>query len=220
MKKFVVDEALRKLFPTAQFGIVPVKNMKNGIDETKSKMGRLKSSLSAGCIQTEKYLLKENFNENKVIKIWLDAYSTFTDDEKACASVVQLLKTAHETGNIESVNALTDICTSDSLIWALPISTFDTDKIAGDLHLGSLNGDICFYDEMGALSFAWTSSFSERAKVTYDTKNALLIINLIDPTRAMELKACINTLAKQPVSYLGAETSAVILDENTTEAEF
>ncbi len=212
MKQFITDDAFRELFPSAQFGVVKVKNMNNSEEATKSKMGRIKSSLSAGCVQTSKYLVKDDVNDNKVIKVWAEAYKKFTTDENACASVVELLKTGHEKGSIESVNALVDIINSDSLIWALPISVFDTDKISGDLHLGVLDGDVCFYDDNGALSKAWTYKYEDKVKVTCESKNALLIINLIDPTRAMELKACLNTMAKQPVSYVGAECSSDVLD--------
>lgn len=219
MKQFIIDDSFWALFPSAQFGVVAAKNIDNTFESTKSKMGRLKSSLAAGCVQTGKYLAKENINDNKVVKIWTDAYKKFASDENAEASVVTLLKTAHNTGNVDSVNALMDICNSDSLIWALPITAFDTDKIAGDLHLGTFNDDLCFYDSEGALSAAWSYSFADRAKVTYETKNAVLMINLIDTTRVLELKACLNTLVKQPVSYVGAESSSFIINTDNKKGQ-
>ncbi len=212
MKKLIIDDSFWEMFPEAQFGAVQAHNINNTAEATRSKMGRLKSSLAAGCVQTGKYLALEEVEANKVIKVWVEAYKKFAAPKGAEASVVQLLKTAHEKGEIGSVNALADIVNSDSLIWALPITMLDTDKIKGDLHLGvSPSGDICFYDEEGALSEGWTSRYADRTAVTYDTANILLMINLIDTTRAMELKACLNTLTKQPVSYLGGESSQAIL---------
>lgn len=219
MKKLIVDESFWEIFPEAKFGIVNVKNMDNTKEATRSKMGRIKSSLSAGCVQTSKYLTKENVNDNKVIKIWVEAYKKFAKDENACADVVDLLIKGHEDPTIPSENALVDIIKSDSLIWALPISVFDTDKVEGDLHLGAFNDDICFYDDKGALSQAWTYKFNDRAKVVSESKNALLVINLLDETRSMELKACLNTMVKQPMSYVGAQCDAATLDNENSECE-
>ena len=172
MKKFIVEDSFWELFPEAQFGGVYAVGIDNSEEGTKRKMSRIKSSLSAGCVQAGKYLAEDRFEDNKVVRVWRQAFEKFPHPEGAQSSVEILLKTGHEKGEIESVNALVDICNSDSLIWALPICVFDADKIAGDLRLGVREGELCYYDDAGPLTRAWVSEQEGRGLAGHDVKNA------------------------------------------------
>jgi DNA/RNA-binding domain of Phe-tRNA-synthetase-like protein len=156
------------------------------------------ASLEAGCIQAKKYLPKEKLEENSVMKVWQDAFAKFPHEPNAISSVEVLFAQVLREDEVETVNPLIDICNVISLIWALPITAFDGDRLKGDLHLGSSVGgeeyitetgkilktqkdEICYFDDAGVVCGAWNWCNAKRTAIDENTKNALLVINLSDP---------------------------------------
>ena len=229
--KMSVTEEFWRIFPAAQFGVVNTQNLDNTEIGLGKKRARLNASLEAGYVQGKKYLPKKILTENSVIKIWREAFANFPHEPNAISAVETLFSQTMLNNGTKSIDPLTDICSSISLIWALPITAFDSDRLKGDLRLGiSIGGEmyitqneetlqtqkneICYFDDEGVVCGAWNWHCAKRTAINENTRNALLIINLVDPNRDRELKASLGTFGKIIASYLGGTVNSAILTQN------
>ena len=73
-------------------------------------------------------------------------------------------------------------------------------------------GEICYKDDQGAICRCWNWREGVRTMLTEDTKNAFMIIELVDPSRTEEFETALNELSELISKNLGGENRIEILD--------
>ncbi|MCL1914661.1 MAG: hypothetical protein FWG10_12500 [Eubacteriaceae bacterium] len=220
MGKFTVSEEFWDKFPDAMFGVIYGSGLDNSNENSISKMARIDRTLKSGVVQINKYLAKPDFAENKVIKAWRDAYAGL-GEERIATSMERLFHEALDTGLIEKVNVLVDLANSVSLIWALPLSVFDTSKASSEITMEIQGGIPRFYGKGSMeLSPIWGADEHDTARVHENTKNALIVINLCDPSRDMEVAASLKTLTNQVGAFLGGSAVSGTVKAGNVSFEF
>ena len=129
-----------------------------------------------------------------------------------------------------------DIYNTVSLTHALPVGGEDIDAMDGDIRLGiteggdafrplgeeedapTLEGELCYRDDAGAICRCWNWRDGERTALTDDSKKAFLIIESVDPAHADDLAAATDQLAAMVERHLGATIFAkqIITRDNPT----
>lgn len=73
MKKFIVEEEFKKVFPDYRLGVVVCKSIDNHIKDENTYRQILDNAQK----EALKFLEEENFSSNEIIRIWREAYSRF-----------------------------------------------------------------------------------------------------------------------------------------------
>jgi DNA/RNA-binding domain of Phe-tRNA-synthetase-like protein len=231
MKKFVIEDSFWSLFPDAKIGIVVC----NGIDNSIKDKEQFAEMISKGETEALKYLQDAEFSNNRVIKVWREAFQKFKTKKGARASIEALLKRVQNGNHIGTINPLVDIYNSISLKYALPCGGEDIDKFAGDIKLTTAvgneefiplgseenappyEGEIVYKDDNGAICRCWNWREAVRTMLTESTKNAFLCIESVDETRAAEFENALNDLAANVRDNLGGTCKTSVLDINNKE---
>ena len=234
MQKFIAEESFWNLFPDAAIGVVVARGMKSAADVSPETATMLSQLLVAANGMAETHLTSEIISENDVVRVWRDAYRSFKTKKGARCSIENLLKRVLKGNPVRSINPSVDIYNAISLKYALPVGGEDIDTLAGDVRLGlteggdpflplgendedpTLPGELCCLDDAGAICRCWNWRDGQRSALSDDSKNALLVIECVDPARLDDLKAALDDLASLVESCLDAtiERKAVITREN------
>lgn len=231
MKKFIIEDSFWSLFPDAKIGIV----ICNGIDNSIKDKEQFAEMISAGETEALKYLQDPEFSNNRVIKVWREAFQKFKTKKGVRASIEALLKRIHNGNHIGTINPLVDIYNSISLKYALPCGGEDIDKFAGNIRLTAAvgneefiplgtdensppyEGEIVYKDDMGAICRCWNWREAVRTMLTENTRNAFMCIESVDETRAAEFENALNELAANVRDNLGGTCKISVLDINNKE---
>ena len=225
--RFVIEKDFWELFPEAKIGIIVC----NGLDNTVKQEDQYSDLLRAGEQKCMDYLGDPEFSGNRVISVWRDAFSKFKTKKGARSSIEALLKRVSKGNRIGNINPLVDIYNSISLKYAMPCGGEDIDKFVGNIRLtkavgneefitygggdeneSPLPGEICYKDDKGAICRCWNWREGVRTMLTEDTKNAFMIIELVDPGRYDEFTQALSELSSLIQENLGGETRIEILD--------
>lgn len=232
MKKFLIEKDFWELFPQAKIGIIVCNNIDNTI-KGEDDYAQLLLDAEPFALQ---HLPSSDLSTNDVIKVWREAFSKFKTKKGARCSIEALLKRVHKGNHIGTINPLVDIYNSISLKYALPCGGEDINKFVGDLKLTKANGgedfitygsdtseppyagEIVYKDEAGAVCRCWNWRESVRTCLSEETKNAFMIIELVDSSREEAFQAALNELSQLIQTNLGGTTNIQILDIETPEA--
>lgn len=233
MTKFIANESFWDLFPEAEIGLVLVKGIKVGEKSSRE----IKDMLYDANEKAYDYLTQPVFSENPVIKVWRDAFKLFKTKKGARASIEALLKRIAKDNPVGSINPLVDIYNAASLIYALPCGAEDTDKFQGDLRLEiteggdsfvgigedkdspTLEGELCYKDDFGAVCRCFNWRDSERTMIDENTENAILFMESVDPERKEVLKEAITFLANNISKHIGGEIQIHFLNKENPSVE-
>lgn len=72
----------------------------------------------------------------------------------------------------------------------------------------TLPGELCYYDEEGAVCRCFNWRDGQRTELTDDSRNAILVIECVDGARLPELHAALDEFADLMRRFLGAEVAA------------
>ena len=183
------------------------------------------------------FLTEQNFADNKVIKVWREAYTRFKTKKGARCAIEALMKRISKENHLGTINPIVDIYNSVSLSHAMPCGGEDIDRIEGDLLLTKAEGTEPFYvigsdenqppfpgelvykDQGGAVCRCWTWRESKRTMLTEETKNAMLCCELVDLERYDEFLDVLACLKRETEEKLGGECEIKILDTDNREAD-
>ena len=234
MREFIVEDSFWELFPQAKIGIVIAENINNVYDHKQAYSEMLTDAQK----QAVKHLKSDVLSENKVIKVWRDAFRKFKTKKGARSSIEALLKRVSKGNAVGNINPLVDIYNSCSLIYALPNGGEDIDKFEGDVRLtfaegneafvtlGSekseppFAGELVYKDEAGAICRCWNWREAVRTMLTEDTKNAFLCIESVDPGRDDDFDLALEYLKDNITRKLGGECKVFVLDIENRSIEF
>lgn len=170
------------------------------------------------------------FSNNKVIKVWREAFQNFKTKKGARSSIEALLKRIHNGNHLGTINPLVDIYNSVSLKYALPCGGEDIDTFCGDIRLTKAIGDelfvplgtnensppyegeIVYKDDKGAICRCWNWRESLRTILTENTENAFLCIESVDESRVSEFEKALKDLSEIVQDNIGGTSKIEILD--------
>lgn len=228
MKKFIVEEKFKQVFPDYKLAVVICKNIDYHLEDENI----CRKLLDDAQKQSLKFIKNENFSTNEVIQIWRDAYSKFKTKKGARSSIEALLKRVSKGNDIGTINPLVDIYNSISLKYGLPCGGEDIDKFAGNIRLtkadGNENfitygsdvseppyeGEIIYKDDEGAICRCFNYRECVRTCLSNNTTKAFMIIETVDPKSKERLVQAIEELSELIKQHLKAETKIYYLEKD------
>lgn len=228
MTDFIVDQSFWTLFPDAKIGVVLLEDYH--ADKT------LQDDIDAFLVESNEiaksHLVAEQFSDNDVVKTYRQAYQQFKTKKGARSSIEALLKRVSTDKPVGSINPLVDIYNGVSLRYALPVGAEDRDTFEGDLYLTvtdggdefyligddrnqpTLAGEVCYKDDKGAVCRCLNWRDGQRTMITDTTKNAFLVIELLDNSREADLEAALEMIVAKSEHYLSAKTRKAVLSQD------
>ena len=230
--KLIVDSKIFEAFPNFLLGAVVVKNINN--QKNKDKTEDILRQAEKETVQ--KYQGSEVI-EISEIACWRDAYRVFGSKPKEYPSSLEsVMRRVLKENQLPSINPLVNIYNAMSLFSLLPAGGEDIDKIKGGISLtyassaeapikllgddkeeAPYEGEIIYKDEVGALCRRWNWREAERTKLTYETKNAILVLEAIIPLKKEELKNALEKMKEYIEGYCGGMCSFFILESKNPE---
>lgn len=216
--KVIVDENFWEIFPDAQISVLSVKGLNNQVDESKDPY--FQDLLNKASKKALAFIPDESFTQNQVIQEWREAFSQFKTKKGARSSIEALLKRVSQGREFRPINPLVDLYNSISLSYALPCGGEDLAAIQGDLHLGKAKGgeaffplgaedapalpeEIIYYDEAGAVCRSLNWREAQRTMLTEETRDAVLVIEAINPSQKERALEAIEALSQLIQDYFG-----------------
>ncbi len=234
MKKIICKEDFWEMFPDCKIGIVVCKGITNeyGNDEDEYE-----AMIRDGEQRALTFLTEENFSDNRVIKVWREAYTKFKTKKGARCAIEALMKRISKENHLGTINPIVDIYNSVSLSHAMPCGGEDIDCMEGDLLLtkadgtetfrviGSdtdeppFEGELVYKDDAGAVCRCWTWREAQRTMLTEKTRNAMLCCELVDTARYEELLEVLSDLKNLVEERLGGQCEIKILDRENPQTD-
>ena len=226
MQKFIAEPSFWNLLPDTRIGIIVVRGMASADEIPTADRAEIARLLDRANDQADRWLTSDVISENEVVRVWRDAYRTFRSKGGARCAVENLLKRVLKGKPVGSITPSVDIYNAISLKYALPVGGENIDTVVGDFRLGvdeeggkdflpigedepvpTLPGELCYYDEAGAICRCWNWRDGQRTELTDDSRNAILVMECVDPEREDDLRAALDEFASLMERYLHAEVT-------------
>ncbi|HEM4181494.1 TPA: B3/4 domain-containing protein [Streptococcus suis] len=229
MSQFVVDSSFWSLFPDAKIGVLLLKDYKTPSESPEDLVKLLGESNEIA----QKFLTEDTFSENEVIQTYRQAYQKFKTKKGARSSIEALLKRSTSDRPVTTISPLVDIYNAASLRFGLPCGAEDIDTFVGNLQLTiteggdefyligdennnpTLPGEVCYKDDKGAVCRCFNWRDGERTMITDETKNAFLVMELINSDRVEDLENALDFISKHAEKFLGVVPEKYLLDRDT-----
>ncbi|MEG3231623.1 B3/B4 domain-containing protein [Streptococcus suis] len=217
MSQFVVDSSFWSLFPDAKIGVLLLKDYKTPAQSPDELVKLLEESNGIA----QKFLTEDTFSENEVIRTYRQAYQKFKTKKGARSSIEALLKRSTSDRPVTTISPLVDIYNAASLRFGLPCGAEDLDTFVGNLQLTvteggdefyligdetnnpTLPGEVCYKDDKGAVCRCFNWRDGERTMITDETKNAFLVMELVNSDRVEDLENALDFISQQAETFLG-----------------
>ncbi len=225
MDKVVVDPSFFELFPDGQVNILYASGIDN--HDTDQNLDDRRKLLANATKEAGQFLTNETFRLNPVIDQWRKAYQQFKKKKGARASVEALLKRANQGHKFEPIDPMVDVYNSISLSYGVPVGMEDRDKIQGTMHLGkveggqafrpvgadkdepTLPGEVCWYDDEGAVCRCLNWRDAQRTMLTEDSTKVVAVIESVNKEQIPHANEAMDELSKLITKYFGVETTPV-----------
>ncbi|MFM0589760.1 B3/B4 domain-containing protein [Streptococcus suis] len=229
MSQFVVDSSFWSLFPDAKIGVLLLKDYKTPSESPEDLVKLLEESNEIA----QKFLTEDTFSENEVIQTYRQAYQKFKTKKGARSSIEALLKRSTSDRPVTTISPLVDIYNAASLRFGLPCGAEDLDTFVGNLQLTiteggdefyligdennnpTLSGEVCYKDDKGAVCRCFNWRDGERTMITDETKNAFLVMELVNSDRVEDLENALDFISKHAEKFLGVVPEKYLLDRDT-----
>ncbi|CYU74644.1 B3/4 domain-containing protein [Streptococcus suis] len=229
MSQFVVDSSFWSLFPDAKIGVLLLKDYKTPSESPEDLVKLLGESNEIA----QKFLTEDTFSENEVIQTYRQAYQKFKTKKGARSSIEALLKRSTSDRPVTTISPLVDIYNAASLRFGLPCGAEDLDTFVGNLQLTiteggdefyligdennnpTLPGEVCYKDDKGAVCRCFNWRDGERTMITDETKNAFLVMELVNSDRVEDLENALDFISQHAEKFLGVVPEKYLLDRDT-----
>lgn len=229
MSQFIVDTSFWNLFPDAKIGVLLLKDYKTPAQSPDELVKLLEESNGIA----QKFLTEDTFSENEVIRTYRQAYQKFKTKKGARSSIEALLKRSTSDRPVTTISPLVDIYNAASLRFGLPCGAEDLDTFVGNLQLTvteggdefyligdetnnpTLPGEVCYKDDKGAVCRCFNWRDGERTMITDETKNAFLVMELVNSDRVEDLENALDFISQQAEKFLGVVPEKYLLDRDT-----
>lgn len=225
----IITDTIFADFPELVLGVVILQNIDNSQDKPAiTQMLRQAESELAGKFGGVPVI------EHPYIATWREAYRKFGAKPKDYPSSVEnLTRRVLNGAQIGHINNLVSIYNTISLRYVLPVGGEDLDKIVGDVLLTRAGsdepamvllgekearaphaGEILYKDDAGAICRRWNWKEADRTKLTQETKNAFLVIEVLPPVPRETVEHAIRELADLVLQFCGGGVLTAFLDKN------
>ncbi|HEM6206038.1 TPA: B3/4 domain-containing protein [Streptococcus suis] len=229
MSQFVVDSSFWSLFPDAKIGVLLLKGYKTPSESPEDLVKLLEESNEIA----QKFLTEDTFSENEVIRTYRQAYQKFKTKKGARSSIEALLKRSTSDRPVTTISPLVDIYNAASLRFGIPCGAEDLDRFVGNLQLTiteggdefyligdennnpTLPGEVCYKDDKGAVCRCFNWRDGERTMITDETKNAFLVMELVNSDRVEDLENALDFISQHAEKFLGVVPEKYLLDRDT-----
>ena len=215
MKRFVIEENVFEMFPNLEIGVLSFKNVDNS---GTGKADMLESVCKSLCER-----LASGDEAEGYIKEYSLAMKKFKTKKGAKASIDAMASRIAKGHILGTINPLVDIYNVICLKNLVTCGGEDLDKIEGDMVLCFAKGDEEFIplgeEENKPPKEDELIYRDDRTKITENTKNALLYMELIDENRKEEFKKIVSELEELVLQELGGQCKATIIDKNNPVCE-
>lgn len=215
MQKFIAEPSFWEILPEASIGIMVVRAMKTADEVSSEDKAAIASILNEANATANQHLTSNTISENEVVAVWRRAYQLFKTKKGARCSIENLLKRVLKDNPVGPITPSVDIYNAISLKYALPVGGENIDAFVGDFHLGideeggksflpigeeenapTLPGELCYYDEEGAVCRCFNWRDGQRTELTDDSRNAILVI---DASMARAWPNCMPRSTSSPI---------------------
>ena len=182
MNKITIDRKIIDKYPQFQIGVVIAEDIRNDS----------RNSIIDFCLSESQNFVLEN-TDSFNLKLWkheLDKHNIDSADMFADSQLSKIIRGV----DLVHRNSLTDICTSITLRHCLPCVASDFDRIDGQLELSFKGGQAVYKDELGDIRKYLHYSISDRIKVSKDTANALILVEILAESQIKELERAMRHL--------------------------
>lgn len=232
--KFKIDPKIFEKFPGLNIGVVIVRGADNaGEDAEISEMLREQEKRIKNSYESE------TLSQEPKINCWRKTYSSFgVKPKEAKSSVENLYKMVTRGIEIRKINKLVDIYNLICLKFMVPVGGEDLDKMVGDLELAIAGadekaakilgsdqdekpseGEVFYKDDESVVCRRWNWREADRTKLTEQTKNAVLVIDAVEPVTRNEVEQATKNLAELVKKYCGGETKSLIINQESNDVE-
>ncbi|MGR4070880.1 B3/4 domain-containing protein [Streptococcus suis] len=229
MSQFIIDSSFWSLFPDAKIGVLLLKDYKTPSESPEDLVKLLEESNEIA----QKFLTEDTFSENEVIQTYRQAYQKFKTKKGARSSIEALLKRSASDRPVSTISPLVDIYNAASLRFGLPCGAEDLDTFVGDLQLTiteggdefyligdennnpTLPGEVCYKDDKGAVCRCFNWRDGERTMITDETKNAFLVMELVNSDRVEDLENALDFISQHAEKFLGVVPEKYLLNRDT-----
>ena len=227
MKKFRIESGVFDIFPDLQIGVLSFKGINN---EEEGKEDILNDAYKAFCERLEGL----GAGHPNVVD-YKEAMKMIKRKKGCLASIEAMAKRAEKGMDMYSINPIVDLYNSVSLRNMIPFGGEDLDKISGDMVLGFAKGDekfiplgenknsppregeLIYKDDDGAVVRSWLWREADRTKLTNETKNALIYMELVNKNRTEEFFKAIKEAKELILKELGGKCSIGVLTKESPE---
>lgn len=229
MRKFIIEDRVFEIFPQLQIAVMTFKNIDN------SSSGK-EEILEKSTLELFERLKNKN-ETHPFIDDYKEAMKKIKKKKGSLASIDSMSKRIEKGEKIGSINPVVDLYNSISLKYLITCGGEDLDAIQGDMMLGFATGDenfvplgshensppredeLIYKDDLGAVVRSWLWREADRTKITHQSKNVLLYMELIKETRKEEFKKAVKELNQLILSELGGQVKTEILNKNSPYCE-
>lgn len=180
------------LFPGLNIGVVIFKNADNQGDEEKiyNLLEEVEEFIKLDFVPEKSISIakiKKHLAKHKLISTYQSAYyETNKKPTHYHTNVERLMAEVLKGKKIQKQNKLQDCINYISLKNLIPINGFDLDKVKSII-LGKKK-EISYYDINGQLTSRWNWKQAARAKITKNTKNAIIFVDGLPPLTKESIK--------------------------------
>ncbi|WP_278852315.1 B3/B4 domain-containing protein [Ligilactobacillus aviarius] len=226
MKKFILDESLFEKFPEAEIKYFTVDGINNHVDEKDDPY--FEKLLADAKEESKKYIQDETFRNNPVVASWRKVYQQFKKKKGARSSIEAMLKRVSQGRDFKPIIPLVDLYNSISLRYGVPCGGEDLDQMDGNMHLGvtaggdefwplgaddsepTLPGEVCYYDQGGAICRCWNWREAKRTMLTEETTHAVLVTEAATKEQAANMEAAMEDLRKLVGAFFKVKPSEIV----------
>jgi DNA/RNA-binding domain of Phe-tRNA-synthetase-like protein len=229
MSEFIVDQAFWDIFPAGKIFVLVAHGLDNCY-RASADQAQAVDALNQAARDSAKCLTAVNFSDNPVVAQWRAAFQQFKTKKGARSSVEALLKRAHQGREFGSISPLVDFYNTVSLKHMVPAGGEDIATLVGDMHLGvagggedfytlgseknepALPGEVCYFDEAGAICRCLNWREGMRTMLTEATRDAVFFIETTDSVQAEAGAAAIADLKAVFDGYFGIDCTVAALE--------
>ena len=227
MRKFRIDKDVFELFPSLQIGVLVFSKIDNCKNFTEAQFDETYS---------EVYNSLEAIEDlHPYIEEYRNAMKNIIRKKGSQASIDAMVKRIKKGNRLRPVNPVVDIYNYISLKHLFTCGGEDLDHLMGDMILGFAEGDesfialgdtenkpprkgeLIYRDDYGAVVRSWLWREADRTKITNDSKNVLLYLELVDMKRIEEFRHAISELDSILTNKFGCTGKIAFLSKETPE---
>ena len=218
-RTFYLDPSVTALLPELCVGVI----IASGFDNRRS--GEQSAALLAQAAEQVRQLVGDaEIPALPEIAPWREAYRAFGVKPSKYRSSIEGLYRSAVAGSVRSINPLVDLYNVVSLQAGSPCGGEDLAALQGDIQLTRatggesfiplgmeedqppIPGEIIYRDETGAFCRCLNWREADRTKLTEETTNAILCMELLDPARTEDIQRACEELAALIETLLGGTT--------------